>query len=135
MNRFIKKNLFLTGVMAFSALGIVILLILSGLQYIEMVKYSMATQKMMERKRALENQRPAAIRENITRLQQDIDGYTAAYDSMKKYFGQTLHPALESFVAKLNETSLASLYDDMCEVSDEFRKMLEQSHSNSAVAA
>ena len=135
MNRFIKKNLFLTGVMAFSALGIVILLILSGLQYIEMVKYSVATKKMMERKRNLENQRPAAIRENITRLQQDIDGYTAAYDSMKKYFGQTLHPALESFVAKLNEASLANLYDDMCEVSDEFRKMLEQSHSNGAVAA
>ena len=57
MNRFIKKNLFLTGVMAFSALGIVILLILSGLQYIEMIKYSMATEKMIERKNALEQGR------------------------------------------------------------------------------
>ena len=135
MNRFIKKNLFLTGVMAFSALGIVILLILSGLQYIEMIKYSMATEKMIERKNALERQRPAAIRENITRLQQDIDGYTAAYESMKKYFGQTLHPALESFVAKLNEATLTNLYDDLCEVNDEFRKMLEKSHSDRAVAA
>ena len=65
MNRFIKKNLFLIGVMGLSALGILILLILSVAQYFEMSKYIEKTSKMQETNRALMRKRPSPVAENL----------------------------------------------------------------------
>ena len=48
MNRFIKKNLFLVGVLAISAAGILILLGLSAVKFFEMNKYQAETEKMTQ---------------------------------------------------------------------------------------
>ena len=48
MNRFIKKNLFLVGVLAISGAGILILFGMSAMKFFEMNKYQAETQKMTE---------------------------------------------------------------------------------------
>ena len=48
MDRFIKKNLFLVGVLAISAVGILILLGLSAMKFFEMNKYQLETEKMTQ---------------------------------------------------------------------------------------
>ena len=83
MNRFIKKNLFLVGVLGLSALGVLVLLVLSVVQYIEMSKYIQKTQDMRETNEKLMRQRPPAVQENIELIQQDIDGYAAAAENIK----------------------------------------------------
>ena len=104
MNRFIKKNLFLVGVLAISALGVLILLVLSITQYIEMSKYINRTEEMRKQNETLMRQKPPAVQENIALVQQDIKGYAAAVEDLKSYFGHPLYPALKKFAAELKLT-------------------------------
>lgn len=101
MNRFIKKNLFLVGVMGLSALGIVVLLVLSVTQYMEMSKYISKTEEMREKNEKLMRLRTPAVPENIELVQLDIVGYAAKAEELKNYFGQPLYPALKKFCNKL----------------------------------
>ena len=125
MNRFIKKNLFLVGVLGLSALGVLVLLVLSVVQYIEMSKYIQKTQDMRETNEKLMRQRPPAVQENIELIQQDIDGYAAAAENIRKYFGQPLYPALEKFTVSLRNAIYVELRDTFKKLSPELNKQCE----------
>ena len=99
MNRFIKKNLFLVGVLGLSALGVVILLVLSIMQYIEMSACISKTEEMRRTNETLMRQRPPAVAANIELVQRDVDGYAQAANELKNYFGQPLYPAVKVFCA------------------------------------
>lgn len=104
MERFIKKNLFLVGVLGLSALGVLVLLVLSVTQYIEMSKYISKTEDMRKQNENLMRQKPPAVQENIELVQKDIDGFTAKTNEFKAYFGHPLYPALKAFAAELGVT-------------------------------
>ena len=104
MNRFIRKNLFLVGVMGLSVLGVVVLLVLSVTQYIEMSKYISKTAEMRKKNETLMRQRPPAVQENIELVQKDITGYALKAEELKNYFGHPLYPALVKFCAELKVT-------------------------------
>ena len=75
MNRFIKKNLFLVGVLAISGVGILILLGMSAVKFFEMKKYQSETQRMTDDLVELNNRMRTPIppfRKNVTLVQEDI---------------------------------------------------------------
>ena len=102
MERFIKKNLFLVGALGISALGVLVLLVLSVMQYFEMSESIEKTEELKERRDKLIRQRIPAVRENIGKLQEDIDGFSKLEEQVKIYFGQPLYPALEKFCDSLS---------------------------------
>lgn len=104
MNRFIKKNMFLVGVLGISALGVLVLLVLSIWQYIVMSAYIRNTEDMKSDIDKLQRQKPPADERNIPLVQEDIAGYDKAMVRLKNYFGHPLYPALQKFAAKLNLT-------------------------------
>jgi hypothetical protein len=121
MQRFIKKNLFLVGVIGISALGILVLLVLSAIQYFAM---SSAIERTEELRKANDklmgfqvmpdgSRRPPRpdfippVKENEDLMQIDIDGYSEKEVALRKYFGQPLYPALKVFCNKLTELEKA----------------------------
>ena len=133
MNRFIKKNLFLVGVLGLSALGVVILLVLSVMQYIEMSKYISKTAEMRQTNETLMRQRPPAVAANIALVQKDIDGYARAASELKNYFGQPLYPAIKAFADELNRGTRAALAMQMRRLDSDF-KALEAKVKGTAAA-
>ena len=131
MNRFIKKNLFLVGVMGISALGIVILLILSVVQYFEMSKYIAKTASMQETNRNLMRKRPSPVAENLNLMEKDIANYTEATAKMSKYFGQPLYPALEVFAAELHKSSANALAMELRRIDPKFKELEAQVRAKS----
>lgn len=112
MNRFIKKNLFLVGVLAISAAGILLLLGMSAVKYFEMNKYQAETRKMTESLDELNNPMRTPIppfRSNVSLVNQDTEGYKKLKHSIQGYFGQTLQDALAVFVADLRRQSMEKL--------------------------
>jgi len=135
MNRFIKKNLFLIGVMGLSALGILILLILSVAQYFEMSKYIEKTSKMQETNRALMRKRPSPVAENLELMSKDIENYTVATGNMSNYFGQPLYPALKVFADELHNSSAAALAMEMRRIDPQYKALETQVKNKSKSAA
>lgn len=133
MNRFIKKNLFLVGVLGLSALGILILLVLSVMQYIEMSKYISKTEEMRDINEALMRERIPAVASNIELVQKDIDGFAKAAGELKNYFGQPLYPAIKAFADELNRGTRAALAMQMRRLDSDF-KALEAKVKGTAAA-
>ena len=102
MNNFIKKNMFLVGFLALSALGAVALLVVAVMLHAEMSGYIRQTEDMAKKVRDLRNQRPPAVKENIEKVQKNSDGYGQAAAKLRLCFGQIFHPALTAFVKKLD---------------------------------
>jgi len=102
MNNFIRKNTFLAGVLALSALGIVALLVVAVMLHAEMSGYIQITADMAKKVQDLRNQRPPAVRDNIRKVQQNTDGYSQAAAKLRLRFGQIYHPALVAFAKKLD---------------------------------
>ena len=128
MNRFIKKNLFLVGVLAISGLIILVLLGMSAMKFFEMNKYQSATKKMTDDLDELNNRMRTPIppfKKNIKLVQEDAAGYRNLKDSIKSYFGMTLQPALTVFVTSLRTQSMNRLTTlfEQCDKSAEFNKM------------
>ena len=112
MNRFIKKNLFLVGVLAISAVGILIFLGLSAMKFFEMNKYQSETEKMTQALEELNNRMRTPIppfRKNVNLVQQDTEGYKNLKNSIQDYFGQYLQNALTVFVTDLRKQSMEKL--------------------------
>ena len=108
MNRFIKKNIFLVGTLAISALCVLFLLVLAVMQYFEMSASIEKTNELRDRNAMLMRQQPPAVPENIKLIEKNIIGYSKAEAALKIYFGQPLYPALKSFceVLKINPEEL-----------------------------
>ncbi len=123
MNRFIKKNLFLVGVLGLSALGVVILLVLSIMQYIEMSACISKTEEMRRTNETLMRQRPPAVAANIELVQKDVDGYAQAANELKNYFGQPLYPAVKVFADELNRGNRAALAMQLRRIDSEFKAL------------
>ena len=102
MNNFIRKNTFLVGVLALSALGALALLVVAVMLHAEMSGYIQNTEDMAKKVRELRNQRPPAVRENIRKVQQNSEGYSQAAARLRLRFGQIYYPALAAFVKKLD---------------------------------
>ena len=120
MNRFIKKNLFLVGVLAISGAGILILFGMSAMKFFEMSKYQAETQKMTEDLDELNNRARTPIppfRKNVKFIQEDTEGYKKLKNSMFSYFGQTLQDAMQAFVADLRKQPMEKLIS-LCETFD-----------------
>ena len=131
MNRFIKKNLFLVGVLAISATGILILLGMSAMKFFEMNKYQSETQKMTDSLNELNNRMRTPIppfRKNVKLVQEDTEGYKKLKRSIQDYFGQTLQGALTVFVQDLRSQSMDKLFTlvEMVEKSDELAKLKKE---------
>ena len=112
MNRFIKKNLFLVGVLAISAAGILLLFGMSAVKFFEMNKYQAETKKMTESLDELNNRMRTPIppfRSNVALVNKDTEGYKKLKYSMQCHFGQTLQGALTVFVADLRKQSMEKL--------------------------
>ena len=135
MERFIKKNLFLVGVLGLSALGIVVLLVLSVMQYIEMSEYISKTAEMRQTNETLMRQSPPAVAANIKLVQQDIDGYYAAANEMKGYFGQPLMPAVKAFADELNASAQMALANELRRIDSNFKALEEKVKANPAAKA
>ena len=135
MNRFIKKNLFLVGVLGLSALGIVILLVLSVMQYIEMSKYISKTAEMRQTNETLMRQRPPAVAANIALVQKDIDGFHAAANELKGYFGQPLMPAVKAFADELNAAARMALANELRRIDSNFKALEAKVKANPAAKA
>ena len=125
MDRFIKKNLFLVGVLAISAVGILILLGLSAMKFFEMNKYQLETEKMTQALDELNNRARTPIppfRKNVNLVKEDTEGYKNLKTAIQDYFGQTLYDALTVFVADLRKQSvekvvlLAEAFDKSAEL-------------------
>lgn len=128
MNRFIKKNLFLVGVLAISGVGILILLGMSAVKFFEMKKYQSETQRMTDDLVELNNRMRTPIppfRKNVTLVQEDIEGYKKIKHDIEGYFGYTLNSALTVFVADLRKQSMEKLISlcDMFDKSPEYAKL------------
>ena len=138
MNRFIKKNLFLVGVLAISAAGILILLGLSAVEFFEMNKYQSETEKMTQSLDELNNRMRTPIppfRKNVKLVQEDTEGYKKLKRSIQDYFGMTLQPALNVFVQDLRTQVMDKLISlvEMVEKSDELAKLkLDFANANKA---
>ncbi len=124
LKRFVKKNLFLVGVLGISALVVILLLVLSVIQYTEMGEYINKTNEMREKNEKLMRARIPAVQENIDRLQQDTKGYNAVTEKMKVHFGQSLYKALQVFCAALVKGAKQGIVDDLAEVDEKFRQVL-----------
>lgn len=112
MNRFIKKNLFLVGVLAISGAGILLLLGMSAVKFFEMNKYQNETKKMTDAFATLNSKYKTPIppfRSNVLLVQKDTEGYKNLKNSIQSYFGQTLQLALTVFVADLRKQSMEKL--------------------------
>ena len=105
MNRFIQKNMFLTGFLGLAALGILFLLVVSVMQHARMREYIRNTDEMRENVAALRRQKPPAVHENIELIQKDIDGYAKSAAELRPYFGHPFRPALEAFGEELKVPS------------------------------
>lgn len=135
MNRFIKKNLFLVGVLGLSALGILILFILSVMQYIEMSKYITKTAEMRATNESLMRQRPPAVAGNIELVQKDIDGFTAAGNELKNYFGQPFYPAIKAFSNELNAGVKAAFAMEMRKIDPNFKALEAKARTDAKAVA
>ena len=112
MNRFIRKNLFLVGVLAISAVGVLILLGLSAVKFFEMNKYLSETEKMTQALEELNNRMRTPIppfRKNVKLVQEDTEGYKNLKKGIQNYFGQVLYNALTVFVTDLHKQSMEKL--------------------------
>ena len=112
MNRFIKKNLFLVGVLAISGAGILILLGMSAVKFFEMNKYQAETEKMTSDLEELNNRMRTPIppfRKNVKFIQEDTEGYKKLKKSIHGYFGHTLQDAMTVFVVDLRKQSMERL--------------------------
>ena len=124
LKRFVKKNLFLVGVLSISALVVILLLVLSIIQYSEMGEYINKTNEMREKNEKLMRARIPAVQENIDRLQQDTKGYNAATEKLKVHFGQSLYKALQVFCTALVTGAKQGIVDDFAEIDEKFRQVL-----------
>jgi len=102
--RFIRKNIFLVGFVGVSVLCVLVLLVLSVLQYFEMSASIEETDKLREQNEKLIRRRIPANPDNIDRVQQNVSGYTAQEQLHSIYYGQPLYPALKAFCDKLKTT-------------------------------
>ncbi len=130
MDRFIKKNMFLVGVLGLSALGVLVLLVLSIVQHAEMRKHIRGTAEMRKTNETLMRQKPPAIFENIALIEKDIEGYSDAAEELKYYLGQPLRPALEAFADKLGvaETKLTAMFKEFWEREKQSQGPREQTY-------
>ena len=77
--RFIRKNIFLVGFVGVSILCVLVLLVLSVLQYFEMSASIEETDKLREQNEKLIRRRIPANPDNIDRVQQNVSGYLLNY--------------------------------------------------------
>ena len=131
MDRFIKKNLFLVGVLAISAVGILILLSLSAMKFFEMNKYQSETEKMNQALEELNNRMRTPIppfRKNVNLVKEDTEGYKNLKKAIQDYFGQTLNDALVVFVADLRKQSIEKVISlvEMFDKTPEMAKLKQE---------
>ena len=137
MNRFIKKNLFLVGVLAISAACILILLGMSAVKFFEMSKYQSETQKMTEDLDDLNNRMRTPIppfKKNVKLVQEDTEGYKKLKDAIQGYFGNTLQSALTVFVVDLRKQSMEKLIT-LCDMFDKTPEFAQCKKNFSAAVA
>ena len=137
MQRFIKKNLFLVGVIGISGVGILVLLVLSAIQYFAMSNAIQKTEELRKtndklmgfqvmpdgRRRPPRPDFVPPVKENEDLLQKDIDGYGEKEVELRKYFGQPFYPALEEFCKELTPKATAAKKKKGSKKQDEAQKI------------
>lgn len=101
MNRFVKKNMTLIVVISLCLVAAVLLLVWIAIEHSRMTAYINQVNKLREEIGGLVAKKPAPVDENKPRIQQDIDTYSKAADTMERLFQDPLSPALEEFIKVL----------------------------------
>ncbi len=109
MNKFIKKNIFLVGVLAIAAVAILVLLVMSAIKFNEMHTHQEDAEKMKGRFIAVNRGQVGAQAENIGLVQKDAEAFRNKAEKLKIFFGRVKEPALEIFVYDLNKQALDEL--------------------------
>ena len=127
MNKFIKKNVFLVGVLAIAAVGILLLLVMAAMKFLEMNEHRKATDDMRNRFAMLNRSQVPPFVKNIALVQKDAEGFTNRAENLKIYFGRVKEPALAIFVYDMNKQALDELAKafEVFDKSDEFAKQRE----------
>lgn len=123
MNRFVKKNFMLVLVLSVALILVAFLLALAAVQHTRMASYIAKTEELRQQIAALHKQKPVPVRENEFPLRKNAELYTEAANKLENYFGQPFKPAMDAFLAKLNEKRLPKFQEPWtCEsLRDAFR--------------
>ena len=137
MNKFIKKNLFLVGVLAIAAVGILVLLVMAAIKFVEMHEHRKATEDMKNRFTMVNRGQVGAQVENIKLVQDDAEAFRKRAEDLKIYFGRVKEPALAVFVYDINKQALDELAKifEIFDKSEDFfnkRKEFEDAHKKFA---
>lgn len=126
MNNFIRKNIFLVGFLTLSALGGLALLVVAVMLHVDMSGYIQKTEEMKNEVEKLQRDRPPAVRENIRKVQDNIDGYSTKAAELRLRFGQIYRSALEAFVKKLDLQMPAGETDRVDFLQRKFREFWDE---------
>ena len=95
MNRFIKRNILLVVFFTVALIGMLVMLVLTVWQYVDMKVATGETEALGKTIDSLSAQSPAPSKENIELITDDLEQYQERLDEVQLFFGQPLYPALE----------------------------------------